>query len=46
VGVNEGRIRFIVNASHTRPQIDRTVEVLARHARALGILPAARAVAA
>jgi glycine C-acetyltransferase len=46
VGVNEGRIRFIVNASHTRPQIDRTVEVLARHARALGILPAARDVAA
>lgn len=40
VGVNEGRIRFIVNASHTRAQIDRTVAVLAERARALGILPA------
>lgn len=40
VGVNEGRIRFIVNAAHTSAQIDRTVKVLAENARALGILPA------
>ncbi len=40
VGVNEGRIRFIVNASHTSAQIDRTVQVLGENARALGILPA------
>ncbi len=39
VGVNEGRIRFIVNAAHTSAQIDRTVQVLAENARALGILP-------
>jgi hypothetical protein len=39
VGANEGRLRFIVNAHHTRAQIDRTVEVLARHGRDLGILP-------
>lgn len=38
VGVSEGRIRFIVNASHTRAQIDRTVSALANHARTLGIL--------
>ena len=38
VGANEGRLRFIVNAHHTREQIDRTVAVLARHAVALGIL--------
>jgi len=39
VGANEGRLRFIVNAHHTREQIDRTVDVLARHGSALGILP-------
>lgn len=39
VGEGEGRIRFIVNARHTREQIDRTVASLARHARALGALP-------
>lgn len=39
VGVNDGRIRFIVNASHTRAQIDRTVRALARHAGDLGIFP-------
>lgn len=38
VGVNEGRIRFIVNAAHTSEQIDRTVKVLADNARALGVL--------
>lgn len=43
VGVNEGRIRFIVNASHTRDQIDRTVRALAFRAREIGILPAAGA---
>ena len=39
VGANEGRLRFIVNAHHTREQIDRTVDVLERHGRVLGILP-------
>jgi len=38
VGPNEGRIRFIVNASHTPAQIERTVQVLAENARSLGIL--------
>ncbi len=38
VGVNEGRIRFIVNAAHTSAQIDRTVKVLAENARAIGAL--------
>lgn len=38
VGVDEGRLRFIVNAHHTRAQIDTTVEVLSRTAHALGIL--------
>jgi len=33
-----GRLRFIVTASHTRAQIDRTVESLTRHATALGVL--------
>lgn len=33
-----GRLRFIVTASHTREQIDRTVECLSGHARDLGIL--------
>ena len=41
VGVNEGRIRFIVNAHHTRGQIDRTVAALAGHARALGVIQGA-----
>jgi 7-keto-8-aminopelargonate synthetase-like enzyme len=40
VGVDAGRIRFIVNASHTRGQIDRTVKALATHARELRILRA------
>jgi glycine C-acetyltransferase len=40
VGANEGRLRFIVNAHHTREQIDRTVAVLTRHAQALGVLHA------
>jgi len=39
VGVEEGRIRFIVNATHTRAQIDRTVEVLTTRARALEVIP-------
>jgi 7-keto-8-aminopelargonate synthetase-like enzyme len=39
VGVEEGRIRFIVNATHTKAQIDRTVEALTKHAQALGVLP-------
>ena len=38
VGVEEGRIRFIVNATHTRAQIDRTVELLTRRARELGVV--------
>jgi glycine C-acetyltransferase len=43
VGINEGRIRFIVNARHTEEQIARTVRVLADEARALGILAPPRA---
>lgn len=43
VGANEGRIRFIVNAHHTREQIERTVGSLAGHARALGIIGRERA---
>jgi glycine C-acetyltransferase len=39
VGVNEGRIRFIVNAHHSEAQIRRTVSVLAGLARDLGVLP-------
>jgi len=35
----EGRLRFIVNASHTYEQIDRTLEVLQNVARKLGIIP-------
>jgi glycine C-acetyltransferase len=42
VGPNEGRIRFIVNAHHTRAQIDRTVSVLAGYARTLGVIPERR----
>lgn len=38
VGVHEGRIRFIVNASHTIEQIDQTVKVLGENARALGVI--------
>jgi len=38
VGPNEGRIRFIVNSHHTAAQVHRTVDALARHARALGII--------
>jgi 7-keto-8-aminopelargonate synthetase-like enzyme len=37
VGPDEGRIRFIVNARHTREQIETTVTSLARNARALGV---------
>lgn len=44
VGANEGRLRFIVNAHHTRAQIDRTVEVLTRAAGELGLLPEGAAV--
>lgn len=40
VGAHEGRIRFIVNAHHTREQIDRTVAALSLHARKLGVLTA------
>jgi glycine C-acetyltransferase len=42
VGPNEGRIRFIVNAHHTRAQIDRTVETLGALSRTLGVLPERR----
>lgn len=38
VGVHEGRIRFIVNASHTIEQIDQTVKILGENARALGVI--------
>jgi glycine C-acetyltransferase len=40
VAVDAGRIRFIVNASHTREQIERTAAALATHAMDLGILRA------
>jgi len=40
VGAHEGRIRFIVNAHHTRDQIERTVAALSLHARKLGVLTA------
>jgi glycine C-acetyltransferase len=34
----QSRLRFIVTARHTRQQIDRTVDALARHARGLELL--------
>ncbi len=42
VGLNEGRIRFIVNAHHTEDQIRQTVAVLAAYARALGVIEGER----
>jgi len=42
VSRGESRLRFVVTARHTHAQIDTTVEVLVRHARALGLLPEAR----
>jgi 8-amino-7-oxononanoate synthase len=39
VKITEGRLRFIVNASHTMEQIDGTLEVLAGSGRALGLIP-------
>lgn len=38
VKINEGRIRFIVNASHTQSQIDRTIEALRMAGRKHGII--------
>lgn len=42
VSRGESRLRFVVTTRHTRAQIDFTVEAVARHARALGLLPEAR----
>jgi len=42
VSPGDSRLRFVVTARHTRAQIDVTVEALARHARALGLLPKTR----
>lgn len=39
VKVNEGRIRFIVNASHTYEQIDFTLSALTRIGKDFGIIP-------
>jgi glycine C-acetyltransferase len=39
VKITEGRLRFIVNASHTMEQIDSTLDVLAESGRALGLIP-------
>lgn len=36
----KARVRTIVTAAHTREQLDRAVEILARVARRMGILPA------
>lgn len=36
----KARVRTIVTAAHTRDQLDRAVEILARVARRMGILPA------
>lgn len=38
VKLSEGRLRFIINASHTYPQIDKTLEILKDNARKLGII--------
>lgn len=42
VARGESRLRFVVTARHTRAQIDFTVDALARHARALGLLAETR----
>jgi 8-amino-7-oxononanoate synthase len=42
VSRGESRLRFVVTARHNRAQIDTTIDVLVRHARALGLLPGAR----
>lgn len=39
VKLNQGRVRFIVNASHTRDQIDRTLSVLTEAGRKYGLIP-------
>jgi 7-keto-8-aminopelargonate synthetase-like enzyme len=39
VKLSEGRLRFITNASHTYPQIDKTLGILKENARKLGIIP-------
>ncbi len=39
VKITEGRLRFILNASHTQAQIDKTLEVLAETGRAHGLIP-------
>lgn len=39
VKLNQGRLRFIVNASHTREQIDRTLRALTEAGRKFGLIP-------
>jgi 7-keto-8-aminopelargonate synthetase-like enzyme len=39
VKITEGRLRFIVNASHTYGQIDRTLEIMTKSGRTHGIIP-------
>lgn len=39
VKLSEGRLRFITNASHTYPQIDKTLEILTNVGSSLGIVP-------
>jgi len=39
VKLSEGRLRFILNASHTQAQIDRTLEILKKVGGELGIVP-------
>jgi glycine C-acetyltransferase len=39
VKLNEGRLRFILNASHTYPQIDKTIGILKSLGAKMGIIP-------
>jgi len=39
VKLSEGRLRFITNASHTYPQIDKTIAVLKEIGSKMGIIP-------
>jgi glycine C-acetyltransferase len=39
VKITEGRLRFIINASHTMEQIDKTLAALAETGRAHGLIP-------
>lgn len=41
VKLSEGRLRFILNASHTYPQIDKTIAILSKIGAEMGIIPKA-----